>query len=371
MVFSPGQMASLRGIVEGLLPSIPCPEEYADDADLRRYFEIRLSRNDEFINTLVETIENKLSESESAETKALFSALSTTVGSSLIFTQLTMSPFSDWDADSQACALNGLRESQFSLRRKIFTGLKKLICFLAFSFVSEREKYLNPMWSALQYPGPLLAKEKIEQNKCFASKSTISHDDSDLLLGNLIFDCIIVGSGAGGSVAAANLSAAGYSVLIIEKGSEPIIDHLEVNSFETMYEKSGLLSSSDGNIGILAASVLGGGPTINWSCCIETPKHVRTEWVESLGLVEFRKNGEFDESMEKILSRISGKADHVVHNVSNKILIEGAKSMGLSYEATKQNLNDCATDRAGYICFGASSYYFFLLSNFLILRIIV
>ena len=133
MVFSPGQMASLRGIVEGLLPSIPCPEEYADDADLRRYFEIRLSRNDEFINTLVETIENKLSESESAETKALLSALSTTVGSSLIFTQLTMSPFSDWDADSQACALNGLRESQFSLRRKIFIGLKKLICFLACS----------------------------------------------------------------------------------------------------------------------------------------------------------------------------------------------------------------------------------------------
>ena len=81
-----------------------------------------------------------------------------------------------------------------------------------------------------------------------------------------------------------------------------------------MYEKSALLTTSDGNISILAGSTLGGGPTINWSCCIETPSYVRREWVNMHGLTDFRKGADFDKSLKSVLERINARSDHVVHN---------------------------------------------------------
>jgi len=169
------------------------------------------------------------------------------------------------------------------------------------------------------------------------------------------YDCVIIGSGAGGSVAAANLAEAGYSVLIVEKGSyvqQHDISQREAEALDTMYERHGLLTTSDGQVMILAGSTLGGGTTINWSCCIETPEHVRAEWVHEHGLTQFEPGGEFDSSMEHVLRRIGAKRDHIALNGMNLKLEKGLKAMNAKYEYTKQNLRDCEAASAGYICFG-------------------
>jgi len=294
-------------------------------------------------------------------------------------------------------------------------GLKRLICGVAFSYVphvnkkndgenkpaclddfirgdAEPTKEANPFWGRLGYPGPYcwgVGQEEDEKmirktKETFSASSRVEkHDEGNIASGsgssgetntepfdfrksgamlditendtNLEFDCVIVGSGAGGSVAASILSSAGYSVLVLEKGpyiAQHETSQVESQSLDLMYEKHSLLTTSDGNISILAGSTLGGGTTINWSCCIETPAHVREEWVEKHNLFEFRKDGEFDTSLSSVVDRINARTDHVHHNGMNSKLIDGCNAMGYKWDVTKQNLKDTKIDTAGYICFG-------------------
>lgn len=80
-------------------------------------------------------------------------------------------------------------------------------------------------------------------------------------------DAVVIGSGAGGGAAAAVLAEAGLKVVVVEKSSWQRASELsqqEAQAFETMYERSGFLSTEDGAVGILAGSTFGGGTTINW-----------------------------------------------------------------------------------------------------------
>ena len=78
----------------------------------------------------------------------------------------------------------------------------------------------------------------------------------------------IIITGAGGGVAAAALSAKGYSVLVLEKGryfAPQDVTQLEEDAISNMYEKSGLLTSDDGSMAILAGATFGGGTSVNWA----------------------------------------------------------------------------------------------------------
>lgn len=85
--------------------------------------------------------------------------------------------------------------------------------------------------------------------------------------GNLKFDVIVVGSGAGGGVVAAELSQAGYSVLVIEKGKyyhQTEIVQEEEKGFANMYDGGTSSVSTNGQIQCLSGSTLGGGTTLNY-----------------------------------------------------------------------------------------------------------
>ena len=87
-------------------------------------------------------------------------------------------------------------------------------------------------------------------------------------------DVCVVGSGAGGSVIAAEAAEAGKSVLVLEMGqykNESDFNQLEAQGYQDLYYGGGLATSEDGSIAILAGQTLGGGTVVNYMNCIPTP----------------------------------------------------------------------------------------------------
>jgi aspartate oxidase len=79
------------------------------------------------------------------------------------------------------------------------------------------------------------------------------------------FDVNVIGSGAGGGVAAAELSKAGLSVLVIEKGK---YYHQDGYAYRHLFENGGTAPNAADSVNFLAASTFGGGTTINYLASI-------------------------------------------------------------------------------------------------------
>jgi len=104
-------------------------------------------------------------------------------------------------------------------------------------------------------------------------------------------DVVVVGSGAGGAVAAANLSRAGLRTVVIEAGPrlspEDMTD--EAPRFMARYFWEGGLRTIGGttHIPTLQARCLGGSTVVNSAIMLELPAWVRRAWSDETGLTLF------------------------------------------------------------------------------------
>jgi len=124
-------------------------------------------------------------------------------------------------AQRERC-LRGWATSRLPQRRKAFQALKRL---------TTVTHYTTPgVARAIGYPGPLgppPATPKPIRPVAIERDTTVT------------CDVVIVGSGAGGGVVAAELAAAGKDVVVLEKGgyrNEADFTHLEGDALETMYD---------------------------------------------------------------------------------------------------------------------------------------
>ncbi|PSC68186.1 Long-chain-alcohol oxidase FAO1 isoform A [Micractinium conductrix] len=161
-------------------------------------------------------------------------------------------------------------------------------------------------------------------------------------------DVVIVGSGAGGGPAAANLASSGLRVVVLEKaGFVPARDTTlqEGEAFGSMYEQGGILSSEDGTVSVLAGATLGGGTRVNWCASFKTPPHVRREWAEQHGLPAFA-SPEYDAALEAVCSRLTVHTGYK-HSATCSTLSKGLQGVGVHCGEVPRN---CLTDDCGGYC---------------------
>jgi hypothetical protein len=151
-------------------------------------------------------------------------------------------------------------------------------------------------------------------------------------------DVVIVGSGCGGAVCAANLAQAGYKVMVVEKAYHFPPTHFPMKESEApahIFMNGGVEVSDDNSISVIAGSVWGGGGTVNWSASLQTQHVVRQEWADE-GL-PFFTSAEFQTCLDRVCERMGVSTAHLKHNHANKALLEGARKLGYANKVVPQN----------------------------------
>ena len=100
-------------------------------------------------------------------------------------------------------------------------------------------------------------------------------------------DVIIVGSGAGGAVAAYELARTGKSVIVLEAGRYvPSSDFKEdmTDTMYRMYQDAGLQTNSTGDVILLQGATTGGSTVVSATISARIPDHVLKEWGADHGL---------------------------------------------------------------------------------------
>lgn len=116
-------------------------------------------------------------------------------------------------------------------------------------------------------------------------------------------DVVIIGSGAGGAVAAANCAAAGLKTVVLEAGPELKREDMTRNApmfLAKYYWEGGMrLMQADNPIPTMQGRCLGGSTVVNSAIMLKLPEWVRREWVEDDGITTLK-----DESLDRCFERI-------------------------------------------------------------------
>ncbi|KAF2430965.1 long-chain fatty alcohol dehydrogenase [Tothia fuscella] len=168
-------------------------------------------------------------------------------------------------------------------------------------------------------------------------------------------DVVIVGSGCGSCVAAKNLAEAGNRVVVVDKSYFWPAEHLpmpEPDGWVHMFMSGGALFSDDSSTCVTAGQTFGGGGTVNWSASLQTQGFVRREWAAQ-GL-PFFTSSDFQDSLDRVCTRMGVSTDYIKHNKSNDVLLEGARKLGWAAKAVPQNTGG-KQHYCGYCTFGCGA----------------
>jgi choline dehydrogenase-like flavoprotein len=156
-------------------------------------------------------------------------------------------------------------------------------------------------------------------------------------------DVVIVGSGAGGAVAAATLAEEGLDVLVLEAGqhyerdSYPS-DHLE--AIASLYRDGGLtIAEGRPPIPVPVAKVVGGTTVINSGTCFRAPDAVLEDWKQRFGIGWAHElDADFAEA-EDFLHVTQLDPERMGRN--GQLAMEGAAAIGASGAPIFRNAGSC------------------------------
>lgn len=190
----------------------------------------------------------------------------------------------------------------------------------------------NPLWTGMQYPGPVQAPPQTPK-----TLSTITPTEDTVLDA----DVVIVGSGSGGGVAAAVLAEAGKRVIVLEAGgyrNESDFVQTELAAYQNLFHRGGFFPTADSMVSLAAGGTVGGGSTVNWSNSLQTPKTVRDRWADDFKLTDVA-GPEFDEHLAAVSTRVKCNDAVATQNEPHHRLSEAAAALNYSYKRANLNID--------------------------------
>lgn len=337
-LFTSREKNALAMICDTLIPALDAQND--EDPDLFRLKAADLNVADRMEETieLVADDETKwlLKLFLNSIENGLFNRATTGIGQTLPFTQL--------DLDTRTKLLRAWSDSRIPFARRAFQGIKRLAMAIFYSTTRDTpDGKTNPTWAVFNYqvptngstpaPRPIKPLAIIEPTTLYT-------------------DALVIGSGAGGGVVAGELSAAGLDVIAAEKGGyyvESDFHGRELDSYHMLYERSGVLTTADLGVTLLAGSTLGGGTTVNWMASLRTPDHVLREWETEYGFTG-AASVDYQRSVEAVCKRINVSEDECANNVLNAGLEAGCKALGYDVATVPRNVKNC--EDCGFCTFG-------------------
>ena len=235
-----------------------------------------------------------------------------------------------------------LSASRIPQLRSGFQALKRLTCFLFYSVGDSTGT--SPVWPRIGYQPSSRPPAPGASLRTVSVTSTTTIDA----------DVCVVGSGAGGGVAAATLAEKGFRVVVIEAGpgdQSPDFEQRELEGMQRLYLDGGLTSSRDLGVAILAGACLGGGTTVNWQTSLRTPEFIRDEWSAISGCRLFSSE-RFDHALNAVWSRSRVSTNETAINANNATLLRGCNALGYSSTSIARNARGCDPTQCGYCTFG-------------------
>ena len=255
--------------------------------------------------------------------------------------------FADLPLSEREAVLRSWCDSRLPQRRAVFQALRKAAIGMTYMVPETPAGEVNPMWELIGYPGP--RKDPPPGAPLAPLKPVPVTGDTELTC-----DVVVVGSGAGGAVAAAVLAQAGLDVVVVEAGgyhAEDDYDGVEGKAVQTMYLNGGAVASDDQSISLLAGATLGGGTVVNYTTSFRTPDNVREEWA-SHGVAAFT-GADYEGALDAVCERVGVNQEHNQPSQRDAIMQKGLTELGWHSDFMPRNVRGCKQDeRCGYCGYG-------------------
>ena len=236
-------------------------------------------------------------------------------------------------------------KARFRLRRDAFAGLHTLVT-IAYASAPEVRARLGydgspakPVdWSTVPPPPSLPVVQwpeiRDEEVRC---------------------DAVVVGSGAGGALAARELVNAGLNVVIVEEGGvisrEWVRDRLPVERLFGAYRDQGLTATfGTPVISLPMGRAVGGTTVVNSGTCFRTPEWVLTDWSRRglPGLAPDSLAPYFDE-VEALIG-VAPVPDEIL-GPNGEVFRRGATALGYANSAITRNARNChGHGQCAFVC---------------------
>jgi choline dehydrogenase-like flavoprotein len=156
-------------------------------------------------------------------------------------------------------------------------------------------------------------------------------------------DVVIVGSGAGGAVAAATLAEAGLDVIVLEAGesfNRGNYPDKPLDAIASLYRDGGLtIAEGRPSIPVPVGRAVGGTTVVNSGTCFRAPQPVLEDWRQRFGLEWAQELGPEFATAEEFLRVTQLDPERMGRN--GQLAMEGAAALGASGAPISRNAGNC------------------------------